>query len=61
VEAVDSVTTLILDAHTLSQGLDVDGWTGSLVRALAHRFRELEHQFRNAGLRRSTLPPMVRS
>jgi len=60
VEAVDPVTTLILDAHTLSQGLDVDGWTGSLVRALAHRFRELEHQFRNAGLRRSTLPPMGR-
>ena len=61
VEAVDPVTTLVLDAHTLSEGLDIDGWTGALVRALAHRFRELEHQFRSAGLRRSTLPPLVRS
>jgi serine/threonine-protein kinase len=61
VEAVDQVSTLILDARTLAEGLDVDGWTGSLVRALAHRFRELEHQFRSAGLRRSTLPPLIRS
>jgi serine/threonine-protein kinase len=61
VEAIEHVTTLILDSRTLSQGLDVDGWTGALVRALAHRFRELEHQFRSAGLRRSTLPPLVRS
>ena len=61
VEAVDPVTTLVLDARTLSEGLDVDGWTGALVRALAHRFRELEHQFRSAGLRRSTLPPLIRS
>jgi serine/threonine-protein kinase len=61
VEAIEPVTTLIVDAHTLSQGIGVDGWTGALVRALAHRFRELEHQFRSAGLRRSTLPPLVRS
>lgn len=61
VEAIEPVTTLIVDAQTLSQGLGVDGWTGALVRALAHRFRELEHQFRSQGLRRSTLPPLIRS
>jgi serine/threonine-protein kinase len=61
VEAIDQVSTLILDMQTLSEGLDIDGWTGALVRALAHRFRELEHQFRSAGLRRSTLPPLIRS
>jgi len=61
VEAIEPVTTLIVDPLTLSQGIGVDGWTGALVRALAHRFRELEHQFRSAGLRRSTLPPLVRS
>lgn len=57
VEAVEQTTALVLDQHTLIEGLGVDGWTGALVRALAHRFRDLEHQFRNAGLRRSTLPP----
>jgi tRNA A-37 threonylcarbamoyl transferase component Bud32 len=59
VEAVDQVNALVLDQHTLTEGLDVDGWTGAMVRALAHRFRDLEHQFRNAGLRRSTLPPEI--
>jgi hypothetical protein len=41
--------------------LGADGWTGSLVRALAQRFRDLEHQFRNAGLRRGTQPPPIPS
>jgi serine/threonine protein kinase len=59
VEAVDQVTALVLDQHTMTEGLGIDGWTGALVRALAHRFRDLEHQFRNAGLRRSTLPPEI--
>jgi len=60
VEAIESVTTLIVDPHTLSQGLGADGWAGALVRALAHRFRELERQIRKAGLRRNTVPPVVR-
>jgi CRP-like cAMP-binding protein/tRNA A-37 threonylcarbamoyl transferase component Bud32 len=57
VEAVDQVNAIVLDQHTLTEGLDADGWAGALVRALAHRFRDLEHQFRNAGLRRSHMPP----
>jgi tRNA A-37 threonylcarbamoyl transferase component Bud32 len=61
VEAVDTVSTLVLDQNTLTEGLDIDGWTGALVRALAHRFRDLEQQFRKAGLRRSRLPPDVRT
>ena len=52
VEAVDEVTLLVLDKQTLAEGLGVDGWTGALVRALAHRFRDLEQQVRAAGLRR---------
>jgi tRNA A-37 threonylcarbamoyl transferase component Bud32 len=59
VEAVDQVVALVLDKHTMTEGLGIDGWTGALVHALAHRFRDLEHQFRNAGLRRSTLPPEI--
>ena len=59
VEAVELTTAIVLDQHTMIEGLGVDGWTGALVRALAHRFRDLEHQFRNAGLRRSTLPPEI--
>jgi tRNA A-37 threonylcarbamoyl transferase component Bud32 len=59
VEALDTVTCLVLDQHTLTEGLGADGWTGALVRALAQRFRDLEHQFRNAGLRRGTMPPPV--
>jgi tRNA A-37 threonylcarbamoyl transferase component Bud32 len=57
VEAVDQVTVLVLDQQTMTEGLGIDGWTGALVHALAHRFRDLEQQFRNAGIRRSTLPP----
>ncbi|HEX4353864.1 MAG TPA: protein kinase [Polyangiales bacterium] len=59
VEAVELVVALVLDQHTMTEGLGIDGWTGALVRALAHRFRDLEQQFRNAGLRRSTLPPEI--
>jgi CRP-like cAMP-binding protein len=53
VEAVDTVTVLVLDKHTMLEGLGVDGWTGALVRALALRFRDLELKARNAGLRRT--------
>jgi serine/threonine-protein kinase len=53
VVAVDDVTALVLDQQTLSEGLGVDGWAGTLVRALAQRFRDLEQQVRASGLRRS--------
>jgi serine/threonine-protein kinase len=52
VEAVDRVTVLVLDKHTMSEGLGIDGWTGALVRALAQRFRALEQQVRNSGITR---------
>ncbi len=57
VEAIEHVTVLVLDKHTMTEGLGVDGWTGALVRALAQRFRALEQQVRSAGLRRQSLPP----
>jgi serine/threonine-protein kinase len=53
VEAVDTVTVLVLDKTTMTEGLGIDGWTGALVRALAQRFRDLEHQVRSSGMRRS--------
>jgi serine/threonine-protein kinase len=52
VEALDSVTVLVLDKGTMTEGLGVDGWTGALVRALAARFRDLEAHVRNSGMRR---------
>ncbi len=52
VEATDDVTVLVLDKKTMAEGLGVDGWTGSLVRALAQRFRDLEQQVRASDLRR---------
>ena len=45
-------TLLVLDKQTLAEGLGIDGWTGALVRALAHRFRDLEKQVRASGIRR---------
>jgi eukaryotic-like serine/threonine-protein kinase len=52
VEAVDRVTVLVLDKATMTEGLGIGGWTGALVRALAQRFRDLEQQVRNSGMRR---------
>jgi serine/threonine-protein kinase len=52
IEAEDNVTVLVLDQRTLAAGLGADGWTGALVRALAQRFRDLEHKLREAGVRR---------
>jgi len=52
VEAVDQVTVLVLDKKTMAEGLGIDGWTGSLVRALAQRFHTLEQQMRASGIRR---------
>ena len=53
VVAVDQVTVLVLDEATMTAGLGIDGWTGALVRALAHRFRALEQQMRDSGIKRS--------
>jgi serine/threonine-protein kinase len=52
VEAIDAVTVLVLDKHTMTEGLGLGGWTGALVRALAQRFRDLEQTIRSSGLRR---------
>jgi eukaryotic-like serine/threonine-protein kinase len=52
VEAVDRVTVLVLGKSTMTEGLGLGGWTGALVRALAQRFRDLEHQVRSSGMRR---------
>jgi len=53
VKAVDQVTVLVLDQATMTAGLGFDGWTGALVRALAQRFRALEQQMRDSGVKRS--------
>jgi len=53
VEAMENVTVLVLDRATMTEGLDVDGWTGALVRALAQRFINLEKAVRASGMRRS--------
>ncbi len=53
VEAIDSVTVLVLGRDTMAEGLGIGGWTGALVHALAQRFRALEQQVRNSGLRRT--------
>jgi hypothetical protein len=53
VEAIDNVTVLVLGRDTMSEGLGIGGWTGALVHALAQRFRALEQQVRDSGLRRS--------
>jgi serine/threonine-protein kinase len=52
VEAVDHVNVLVLGKGTMTEGLGIGGWTGALVRALAQRFRDLEHQVRSSGMRR---------
>ncbi|HTA93033.1 MAG TPA: serine/threonine-protein kinase, partial [Polyangiaceae bacterium] len=53
VQAVDPVTVLVLDQQTMTAGLGFDGWTGALVRALAQRFRALEKQVRESGIKRT--------
>lgn len=52
VEAVTDMTVLVLDRSTVDGGLGVDGWVSSLVKALATRFRDLEHRVRKSGLER---------
>lgn len=53
VEAVERTSVLVLDKATMTEGLGFGGWTGALVLALAQRFRALERQARDAGLKRS--------
>jgi serine/threonine-protein kinase len=52
VEAMEQVTVQVLDRQTMTEGLGLEGWTGALVIALASRFRKLEEQVRQSGLRR---------
>jgi len=54
VEAQTTVTLLVLDKQTFDAGLDLDGWTGALVRALANRFRNLEQSVRASGMVRGS-------
>jgi tRNA A-37 threonylcarbamoyl transferase component Bud32 len=42
VEAVDDVTAIVIDRHALEDGLGFDTWLGTMVKALATRFRELD-------------------
>ena len=53
VEAVEDTTVLVLDKKTLNEGIGGGGWTAAMVRAMAQRFRDLEQQVRESGLRRS--------
>ena len=42
VEAITAVTALVVSRAALEEGLGLDSWLGTLVKALAHRFRELD-------------------
>lgn len=42
VEAVDDVTAIVIDRAALEDGLGFDTWLGTIVKALASRFRELD-------------------
>jgi eukaryotic-like serine/threonine-protein kinase len=49
VRAVTELTTLVLDRATLETGLGFNSWVGSVVRALAERFVELDRQLNARG------------
>jgi serine/threonine-protein kinase len=42
VEAIDEVTVIVIDRAALEDGLGFDTWLGTIVKALATRFRELD-------------------
>jgi serine/threonine-protein kinase len=44
VEAIGTVTVLVVTRAALEEGLGPDTWLGSLVKALALRFRELDER-----------------
>ena len=52
VEAIDAVKVLVLSKRTMNEGIGDGGWTSAMVRAMAQRFRNLEQQVRESGLRR---------
>jgi len=53
VEAVEPCTLMVIDRKNIAEGLGLEGWTGALVRAMAHRFKHLEDQERQLTPRRS--------
>jgi CRP-like cAMP-binding protein len=52
IQALEPTTVLVLDKQTLDEGIGGGGWTAAMVRAMAQRFRDLEQQVRQSGLRR---------
>ncbi len=48
----EATTLLVLDKKTLDEGIGGGGWTAAMVRAMAQRFRDLEQQVRESGIRR---------
>jgi len=52
VEAMERVVAVSVDRRAMEEGVGGDGWVGALVRALALRFRQLEQQMRDLGVRR---------
>jgi eukaryotic-like serine/threonine-protein kinase len=51
VEAIDAATVMVLDKRTMNEGFG-GGWTSAMVTAMAQRFRTLEQQVRDSGIRR---------
>jgi hypothetical protein len=52
VEATDFVQALVVSKRVLEEGLGLDDWVGTFVKALAERFRELDqrvHDSRRGG------------
>lgn len=41
VQAMEATTLMVIDRRTVEEGLGLEGWTGALVRAMAHRFKNL--------------------
>jgi serine/threonine-protein kinase len=61
VRAIDDVVVLVVTAETLASALGRSRWTGSFVRSLAERFRELDERVRYLERRnRTTRPPPPR-
>jgi eukaryotic-like serine/threonine-protein kinase len=54
VEALETTTVLELDKRTIDAGFGDGGWTAALVRGMALRFRNLEQQVRDSGMRRGS-------
>jgi serine/threonine-protein kinase len=52
VEAIDTVKLLVLSKRTMNEGFGVNGWASAMVRAMAQRFKNLEQQVRDSGIRR---------